>query len=96
MTGVQTCALPIWSAGIAAIARTSGSLKVDKARGKADFLTHVGPFGEAKPLWFDLALAVEHYEQKNRPLIVIKLLDADRAVGVDASQVHAAEEKPSR
>ena len=83
-----------WAAGTRALARSAAGLKVDKARGKVGFLTHFGPDGEGKPLWFDRDLTIQHYERKSRPQIVIRLLKADRDDGVDAPPT--AEEKPSR
>ena len=93
MSGRPRRLLP-WAAGLAALARSPRGLKVDKARGKACFLTHSGPDGDKKPLWFDLDQTIQHYELKRRPQIVIRLLDADRKYGVDVPLT--VEEKASR
>lgn len=78
---LTTRVLPL-EVGAAAIPRTPAGLKVCKARGRINFLTHIGPHGYGKPLWMRLDLAIAHYDR--RPKTIARLLDADREHGVDA------------
>lgn len=75
-----------WGRGLEAIQRDGDGLVVDKARGKAPFLTHFGSEKWTKALWFDVALAIEHYEQKGRQTLVERLRAADLKDGVDQDQ----------
>lgn len=73
-----------WESGLKAVARSGDGLIVDKARGKAPYLTHDGPDGWTKRLWFNVALAVVHF--RPRPLTVQRLREAASQFGIDCQE----------
>lgn len=73
------------SIGLEAIGRDRRSLIVDKCRGKAPYLTHDGPRGQSRALWFDVNLAIQHYLGKSRMSVVDRLIQADQLYGIDVS-----------